>query len=115
MDVQAHADGLRELADWIEENADVISGSDFSNPPALLLCRIDADEFVTAAQALGIEQSEVGIKSGYLNVSRTFGPFRAEVYIDANKVGESKTKMRPTTEWEINPAIRDALGTKAVF
>lgn len=115
MDVQAHADGLRELADWIEANADIITGTDLSNPPALLFCRIDADEFVTAAQALGIEQSDVEIKSGYLNVTRTFGPFAAQVYIDADKVGEAKTKMRPTTEWEIDPAVRDALGTKAVF
>lgn len=115
MDAQDHANGLRELADWIEEHADIISGSDFSNPPALLLCRLNPDAFVAAAQALGVEQSEVSIKSGYLNVSRAFGPFRAEVFIEADEVGESTTQMRPTTEWTINPEIRDALGTKAVL
>lgn len=115
MDVQAHADGLRELADWIEENSEVFTGSDFSGQSPILLCRIDQDDFVATAQALGVEQSEVEVKSDYLYVSRSFGPLRVAVYIAADKVGTEQTKMRPTTEWEIDPTVRDALGREVVI
>ena len=67
MDAKTYADGLREFADWVEEHAEILSGSDFNSQPTVLLCRINAEEFITAAHALDVERSEVAVKSGFLD------------------------------------------------
>lgn len=102
-----HAQGLRDLADWLEANADILTGSDLGSPIKLYFCRIDRDEFVEAAQRLGGGDYEV--KGKYLQVRRPFGPIEVHLYIDADKVGRSKTRLRETVEYEIDPEILAAL------
>jgi hypothetical protein len=110
----SHAEGLRELADWIEENEEALRPNDLGSSPVLLLCRIDKDEFLVTARALGPEHAEIERDGHHLNVTRRFGPIKVQVYIDHGKVGTAKTTMRPTTEWELDADVREALNEAAV-
>ena len=108
----SYAAGLRELADWIDENEGLLKAHDFSPRSTLLICRGEKDEFLEAAQALGIEHSEMEQKGRYLNVTRHFGPIDVQVYIDAVKVGTPTTRLRPTTEWELDPEVSTAFASR---
>lgn len=114
MEAVSVAEGLRELADWVEANEEMLTPSDLSATQTLLICRVDKDEFIAAAHALGVEHSEVNNDRRYLNVTRRFGPIKVQVFIDASKVGAATERMRPTTEYQIDADVRSALGIKAV-
>lgn len=107
MTAAEHASGLRQLADWIEQNEKTLKPDDLRGA-ALLICRIDKDEFLEAVEALGVEGAEITSDS-YLNVSRWFGPIKVQVYIDTSKVGESTTRLRKTSEWELHEDVRAVL------
>lgn len=49
----------------------------------------------------------------WLNVTRSFGPVAVQVYTDASKVGEPRTALRMTAEWELHDDVRAALGPLA--
>lgn len=102
-----YAAGLRELADWFEEHGEQLSLGDVNQDARLPICRTTQDEFLDAARMLGpCERDE---DRRYFTLTRRFGPVRIDLFIDPKHVGTSKTTMRPTTEWELNPEVRTLL------
>lgn len=100
------AAGLRELADWIETNHDVVHAGDFS--ATLLMCRIDRAEFIEAARALTPTERDMNDPS-WFTLIRRFGPLKAQLYIAYDKVGEAHTELRPVESWKLDQDVRDAL------
>lgn len=109
------SEGLRDLADWIDRHSTDLEQSDLSQNIRLLMCRIDRDEFVASVPLLeGQYEVDTDTDTKYLALIRWFGPVGLHLYIEKAKVGERVERMRPATDWELDPDVAAAITPEAV-
>ena len=113
MDAKEYVYGLRELADWIEENEEFVESKHLLQDSlgSLLMCALTEEELAQQVQVLGRGQ-----KSGddrYFKVTRQFGPVQVYAFIQREKVCRkvTRTELREVevTEWECEDSILDHL------
>lgn len=78
------AAGLRELADWLDENEGALPDSNLSELMVNVWCR-DKDEFLTAARSLAGRREKIA-DDHYFTVRRSFGPVHVDVYTARSEV-----------------------------
>lgn len=79
MDPIEYARGLRDLADWVEQNADQLEDRELRDDLGqIFVCRLGRDEFVDAVRMLGT--GDKTSDDSYFNVTRRFGPVAVQAY-----------------------------------
>lgn len=94
------ADGLRELADWIEAHPDI---AERMAPPYLVIIADDADDMAHKARALGGKRSK-HVGDEWVDVERKFGPVRVTVTARRENVCERVVVGTTTVEIPAEPA-----------
>jgi hypothetical protein len=119
---QKFVDGLRALADFIDESS-LPENAGYTQSEFYVFCR-DARDFSQTVSSLG--SCKKSFENGYLNATKTFGDSRLQVTIDQElvctkvKVGERIVAARPQSveeiyEWECPPSfLAIVTGSEAV-
>lgn len=95
--------GLREFADWIEENGDFLTDHGDMNDPGwnFNMCALERDTLAQYARVLG--KAEKGVEGDWFKVTRKFGPIIAYAFASREKVC---TKVVTGTR-EVTETVRD--------
>lgn len=104
MNAAQYAKGLREFADWVEENPGMLDSFELQRELTVLKCAVDADRFADLYATLGTDLPvEVGPQ--WAEVHRRFGPIDVQVYTDRENVCRPVTSTVETTEWVYDPPV----------
>ena len=104
--------GLRELADFLDENPDFADNNNREIIFYNYVCK--QERFLELAQQLG--PFEKDINDTYYTLQRTFGPIKVQVYCDRDLICTKRmvTKTIEVEEWDCPEHLLSNNGEKAV-
>lgn len=107
-DQQKMSQGLRELADFLDEQP-IFLGTPFFSMLRLVKTR---NQFLDLAQRLGTFTKDVSDE--HYNLNRMFGPIQLQVYCDRNVVCTKRmvTKTIEVEEWDCPDRLLSGNGEK---